>query len=65
MSKKEKLEDDYKKYNNEIESLVEEEITRIRARARINSIKMQAEKVGEKTEISLEKSSAKEAEKKG
>lgn len=63
MSKKEKLEDDYKKYNNEIESLVEEEITRIRER--INSIKMQAEKVGEKAEISLEKSSAKEAEKKG
>jgi hypothetical protein len=63
MSKKEKLEEDYKKYNNEIESLVEEEITRIRER--INSIKMQAEKVGEKAEISLEKSSAKEAEKKG
>lgn len=63
MSKKEKLEEDYKKYNNEIESLVEEEITRIRER--INSIKMQAEKVGEKAEISLEKSNVKEAEKKG
>ncbi len=60
---KEKLEEDYKKYNNDIECLAEEEIKRIQEK--ISSIKKQAEKVGEKAEISLEKSNTKEAEKKG
>ncbi len=63
MSKREKLEEDYQKYNNDIECLAKEEIERIQEK--ISLIKKQAERVGEKAEISLEKSNAKQAEKKG
>ncbi len=63
MSKREKLEEDYQKYNNDIECLAKEEIERIQEK--ISLIKKQAERVGEKAEISLEKSNAREAEKKG
>ncbi len=57
------MEEDYKKYNSDIECLAEDEIKRIQEK--ISLIKKQAEKAGEKAEISLEKSNAKEAEKKG
>ncbi len=62
-SGKEKLERDYQRFNAEIESLVEEEKRKIREK--IDAIKAEAKKTAEAVEISLEKSEAKRAKKKG
>lgn len=53
MSGKEKLERDFKTFNEEIEKLVEKETQTVREK--IDDVKKQAEKVGEAAERSLEK----------
>lgn len=62
MSKKDKLEEDYKNFNMTIERVAEEEIKKIREKT--NMIKEEASKMGEAVELSLNEKEAKATKKK-
>ena len=62
MSKKEKLEKDYKNFNMNIERDAEEEIKKIREKT--NTIKEEASKMGEAVELSLMKKKRRQPRKK-
>lgn len=62
MSKKDKLEEDYQNFNLNIERIAAEEIKKIREKA--NTIKEEANKIGEAVELSLNERETKTATKK-
>ena len=51
MSGKEKIEQDYEVFDQAVEQMAKEEIERIRKKA--NQIKLEAEKIGEQVEASI------------
>ncbi len=62
MSKKDKLEEDYQNFNQNIERLAAEEIKKINEK--VNALKEEARKIGEAVELSLHERETKSATKK-
>ena len=62
MSKKQKLEKDYKKFNKSIEREAEDEIKKIQQET--SALKEEASKIGEAVELSLKTDEAKATKKK-